>query len=94
MSEGNEESMRGAIEIFDRLGASATSQLIKLKMREMGIKRVPKGPRKITRKNPKGLTARQIEVLKLIGKGFSNIEISNQLFISPKTKSVFSVRFF
>ena len=85
LSEGNEESMREAIEIFDRLGASATSQLIKLKMREMGIKRVPKGPRKITRKNPKGLTARQIEVLKLIGKGFSNIEISNQLFISPKT---------
>ncbi|MGA9292487.1 MAG: response regulator transcription factor, partial [Ignavibacteriaceae bacterium] len=45
----------------------------------------PKGPRRTTRKNPAGLTLRQIEVLKLIGKGLSNIEISNQLYISPKT---------
>jgi DNA-binding CsgD family transcriptional regulator len=85
LSEGDEESMKRAIEIFDRLGASATSQLIKQKMRESGIRSIPKGPRKRTRENPAGLTSRQLEVLNLLGKGLSNNEIGNKLFISPKT---------
>ncbi len=85
LSEGDEESMKRAIEIFDSLGASATSQLIKQKMRESGIRSIPKGPRKRTRENPAGLTSRQLEVLNLLGKGLSNNEIGNKLFISPKT---------
>ncbi len=85
LAEGNEEGIKEAIEIFNRLGASATSQLIKMKMREMGIKSIPKGPRRTTRKNPAGLTLRQLEVLKLLSKGLSNNEISNKLYISPKT---------
>ncbi len=47
LSEGNEESMKCAIEILEQLGATATSQLIKQKMRESGIRNIPKGPRKI-----------------------------------------------
>ena len=85
LSEGNENSMKAAIEIFEHLGASATSQKIRKSMREVGIKSVPKGPRKTTRKNPAGLTTRQVEVLKLLGKGLSNNEIGSKLFISPKT---------
>ena len=85
LSEGNERAMKDAVEIFDRLSASATSLLIKQKMRELGLKGVPKGPRKSTRENPSGLTSRQMEVLKLLGKGLSNNEIGRKLFISPKT---------
>ncbi len=85
LSEGNEQTMKEAIEIFDKLSASASSQLIKQKMRESGIKSVPKGPRKTTKANPNGLTQRQVEVLNLLGKGLSNIEIGNKLYISPKT---------
>ncbi len=85
LSEGNEKSMKEAIEILDQLGASATSQLIKQKMRESGIRSIPKGPRKSTRQNPAGLTARQLEILDLLGKGLSNSEISSRLYISPKT---------
>ena len=67
------------------MGASAASQLIKQKMRESGIRGIPKGPRKTTRQNPAGLTIRQLEVLRLVGKGMSNNEIGNRLYISPKT---------
>ncbi len=85
LSEGDEHAMKEAIEIFNRLGASATSQLIKQKMRESGIKSIPKGPRKTTKANPNGLTVRQVEVLNLVGKGLSNQEIGNKLYISAKT---------
>jgi DNA-binding CsgD family transcriptional regulator/tetratricopeptide (TPR) repeat protein len=85
LSEGDQESMKKALGIFDRLGASVASQMIKQKMREQGVKSIPKGPIKATRKNPAGLTSRQVEVLKLLGMGLSNIEIGNKLYISPKT---------
>ncbi len=85
LSKGDEQAIKKALEIFGSLGASATCQLIKQKMRESGIRSIPKGPRKSTLKNPNGLTARQLEILNLIGKGLSNNEIGNRLFISPKT---------
>ncbi len=85
LSEGDEEAMKQAVELFNQLGASASSQIIKQKMRELGIKSVPKGPRKSTKINPAGLTLRQMEVLKLLGMGLSNNEIGNNLYISPKT---------
>ena len=85
LSEGNVESMKTAIDIFDRLGAAATSQRVKQKMRELGIKNVPKGPRKTTRENIAGLTNRQLEILSLLDKGLSNVEIGNKLYISRKT---------
>jgi DNA-binding NarL/FixJ family response regulator len=53
-------------------------------MRELGL-RVPRGPRKETRANPAGLTARQLEVLALIGEGFTNSEIADRLVVSQRT---------
>ncbi len=85
LSEGNKEAMLEAIKIFERLGATSASSLIKRKMRANGIKKIPKGPRESTRKNPAGLTGRQVDVLKLLTKGMSNSEIAINLFISPKT---------
>ncbi|HEX9252840.1 MAG TPA: AAA family ATPase [Ignavibacteriaceae bacterium] len=85
LSEGDEEAMKKSIEMLEKLGASATVQLIKQKMRESGIRSIPKGPRKTTRDNFAGLTSRQLEVLKLLAHGMSNLEIANNLFISAKT---------
>ncbi|MCK7524423.1 MAG: hypothetical protein MZV64_45740 [Ignavibacteriales bacterium] len=59
LSEGDEDAMKKALEIFEKLGASATVQLIKQKMRESGIKSIPKGPRQSTRENFAGLTTRR-----------------------------------
>jgi DNA-binding CsgD family transcriptional regulator/tetratricopeptide (TPR) repeat protein len=85
LSEGDSSAMKKAVEIFDKLGALATSRLLKQKMRESGIKKIPKGPRQSTRENPAGLTRRQTDVLKLLTRGLSNSEIATDLFISPKT---------
>ena len=85
LSEGDEASMKKAIEIFEKLGASATVQFIKQRMRESGIKSIPKGPRQSTKENPSGLTQRELQVLKLVSHGLSNSDIARELFISPKT---------
>ena len=42
----------------------------------------------LTRANPAGLTNRQLDVAKLVARGFSNAEIAGRLFISPKTAEV------
>jgi DNA-binding CsgD family transcriptional regulator/GTPase SAR1 family protein len=85
LADGNEDSKRKALTILESLGATATINLLKQQMRESGIKKIPKGPRKSTKENPAGLTGRQMDVLKLLTKGLSNSEIASNLFISSKT---------
>jgi DNA-binding CsgD family transcriptional regulator/tetratricopeptide (TPR) repeat protein len=85
LADGNEDSKRDALTILESLGATATINLLKQQMREEGIKKIPKGPRKTTKENPAGLTGRQMDVLKLLTKGLSNSEIASKLYISSKT---------
>ncbi|MHA2096386.1 MAG: LuxR C-terminal-related transcriptional regulator, partial [Candidatus Hodarchaeales archaeon] len=85
LSDGDEECKRKSLTILESLGATATINLLKQQMRESGIKKIPKGPRKSTKENPAGLTGRQMDVLRLLTKGLSNSEIADILFISSKT---------
>ena len=78
------KDLRSAVETFDRLGAVAAREFAGQRLRQLGAV-VPRGPRRSTRSNPAGLTAREVEVLGMIERGFTDTEIAKVLFISTRT---------
>jgi DNA-binding CsgD family transcriptional regulator/tetratricopeptide (TPR) repeat protein len=82
---GEEEPLRRALEIFEQLGARPAAAMVTRRLREMGIRRIPRGPRPSTRAHPAGLTARELEIVPLLVEGLSNPEIARRIFVSSKT---------
>lgn len=74
-----------AFRILDRLGATVAANLVRARLRTLGLRRVPRGPVPATRTHPAGLTARQSDVLKLLGEGRSNAQIAQALVLSVRT---------
>jgi DNA-binding CsgD family transcriptional regulator len=81
----DEDALREALQILTGLRAAAVTRIARKKMRALGIRSIPAGPRTATREHPLGLTRREHEVLDLIVDGRTNAEIAGQLFISAKT---------
>ena len=52
-----------ALAIFENLGASPAAERLRHKLRAIGMRGIPRGPRPSTKENPAGLTSRQMEVL-------------------------------
>jgi DNA-binding CsgD family transcriptional regulator len=80
-------ALRGALDELQRLGARPAAAIVARRLRERGVRGLPRGPRATTRENPAGLTAREVEVLELLGEGLRNADIAERLFLSEKTVS-------
>jgi DNA-binding CsgD family transcriptional regulator/tetratricopeptide (TPR) repeat protein len=82
---GQEEPLRRAMEELQRLGARPAADAVARRLRELGVRRLPRRPRRATAANPAGLTARELEVLALLGSDLRNADIAARLHISEKT---------
>jgi DNA-binding CsgD family transcriptional regulator/tetratricopeptide (TPR) repeat protein/energy-coupling factor transporter ATP-binding protein EcfA2 len=74
-----------ALDIFDRLGATAAGGIVRRRLRLAGVRNIPRGQRPTTRANPGRLTNRQVDILGLLGEGCTNAEIAERLFLSRRT---------
>jgi DNA-binding CsgD family transcriptional regulator len=81
----DEDDLRSALAIFQALGARPMALNVARRLRAVGARRVPRGPRATTAQNPARLTRRELEVLTLIGAGMRNGDIAKRLVVSLKT---------
>jgi DNA-binding CsgD family transcriptional regulator/tetratricopeptide (TPR) repeat protein len=85
LGSSDEAGLRHALTAFGELDAQSSAAVARRRMKELGVKPIPRGPRPATRAAPAGLTAREQEVLALLSEGLSDREISRRLFISERT---------
>ena len=85
LGSGDVGELRSAYATATALGARPAAALVGRRLRELGVRDLPRGPRPATRGHPAGLTAREAEVLELLAEGRRNAEIAAQLVLSERT---------
>lgn len=85
IDSGDPALARRALDLLDRLGADAVAAKVRLDLQARGMRTVPAPRRTTTLANPAGLTARQVEVLRLLEDSLTNVELAERLFLSVKT---------
>ena len=85
LADGSEEALRDSLAILEELGAGPLAAIVRQRLRDRGVKGIPRGPRASTRGNPAGLTTREVDVLRLLVGGHTNAELARRLHLSAKT---------
>ena len=85
LAEGSDDALRESLSIVEQLGAGPLGAVVRQRLRERGVRGVPRGPRPSTRENPAGLTSREVQVLTLLVRGHTNTELANRLHVSIRT---------
>jgi DNA-binding NarL/FixJ family response regulator len=83
----DEAALRVSLDALQRLGAAPAAKIVARRLRARGARNIRRGPRQQTLRNPAGLTARQLDVLRLLAEGVPDSQIAAQLFLSEKTVS-------
>jgi DNA-binding CsgD family transcriptional regulator len=79
------EDLVTALVELDALGAEPLARRVRARLKELGASRIPRGPVRATRRNPAGLTTRQLQTVRLLRLGLSNAEIADRLVLSVRT---------
>lgn len=85
LAAGDESALLESLGILEKLGSGPLAAIVRQRLRERGVRGIPRGPRASTRGNPAGLTSREVQVLKLLVRGHTNSELAQRLHISAKT---------
>jgi DNA-binding CsgD family transcriptional regulator len=85
LAGGPEGALREALVILEPMGARPLAGIVRQRLREQGVREIPRGPRASTRKNPAGLTSREVQILALLVHGPTDRELAQQLHVSAKT---------
>jgi DNA-binding NarL/FixJ family response regulator len=82
---GEPAPMLEALGVLDGIGATAAARVVRLRLRDLGVTRIPRARRADALAGPSGLTARQLDVLALLTEGLTNAEIADRLVVSTRT---------
>lgn len=82
---GEEQALRRALGMLTGMAARPAAAVVARRLRALGVRGLPRGPRAATARNPAGLTGRELEVLTLLVQGMPNADIAARLVRSPKT---------
>jgi DNA-binding CsgD family transcriptional regulator/tetratricopeptide (TPR) repeat protein len=77
--------LREALAALQALGALPAARLVARRLRERGVRDLPRGPNRATAANAATLTPREMEVLALVAGGLRNAEIAERLVVSTRT---------
>ena len=83
--DGDETALREALALFKSMDARSAEAIAMRRLRDLGVRKIPRGPRPATRANPASLTARELQILPLLAAGRQNAEIADHFFLSAKT---------